>query len=58
MNVPFLGSIPIDPKIGVDADKGSPFVIANPNSAAAKALTEIFDKVENYLKEKEHKNKA
>jgi len=58
MNVPFLGSIPIDPKIGVDADKGSPFMIANPNSAAAKALAEIFDKVENYLKEKEHKNKA
>ena len=49
--VPFLGSIPIDPKIGMDSDKGSPFVIEHPNSPAAKAFFEIVDKVEAYLKE-------
>jgi ATP-binding protein involved in chromosome partitioning len=49
--VPFLGSIPIDPKIGVDSDKGSPFVVADKDSAAAKAFMEIFKKVQSCLKE-------
>lgn len=48
--VPFLGSIPIDPKISVDADKGRPFVTAHKDSAAAKAFMEIVAKVDNYLK--------
>jgi ATP-binding protein involved in chromosome partitioning len=48
--VPFLGSIPIDPKIGVDSDKGQPFIIAHKDSAAAKAFMEIVEKVEAYLK--------
>ena len=48
--VPFLGSIPIDPKVGEDSDKGQPFVIANKNSAAAKAFMEIVAKVEGSLK--------
>ena len=50
MGVAFLGSIPIDPKIGVDSDKGEPFIIAQKNSAAAKAFMEIVDKVEAHLK--------
>jgi ATP-binding protein involved in chromosome partitioning len=50
MSVAFLGSIPIDPKIGVDSDKGQPFVIANKDSAAAKAFMEIVEKVEGYTK--------
>ncbi|MGA2524704.1 MAG: Mrp/NBP35 family ATP-binding protein [Candidatus Bathyarchaeia archaeon] len=48
--VPFLGSIPIDPEIGVDSDKGHPFVVAYKDSAAAKAFMEIVEKVEAYLK--------
>ena len=48
--VPFLGKIPIDPKIGATADKGAPFVIAQPNSPASKAFMEIVEKVEEYLK--------
>jgi ATP-binding protein involved in chromosome partitioning len=44
--VPFLGSIPIDPKVGVDADKGMPFVISNKDSPASKAFNEIVEKVE------------
>jgi ATP-binding protein involved in chromosome partitioning len=51
--IPFLGSIPIDPKVGADSDKGSPFVIEHADSAAAKAFVEIVKKVESYLKEKE-----
>jgi ATP-binding protein involved in chromosome partitioning len=60
MGVPFLGSIPIDPKVGADADKGLPFVVAQADSAAAKAFMEIVAKVEDYLQEREQqkKNKA
>jgi ATP-binding protein involved in chromosome partitioning len=43
--VRFLGSIPIDPTVGVDSDKGTPFLIANKNSAAAKAFSEIVKNV-------------
>lgn len=49
--VRFLGSIPIDPKIGVDSDKGQPFVIAHKESVAAKAFMEVVDKVDAFLKE-------
>ncbi|TRO48625.1 ATP-binding protein [Candidatus Bathyarchaeota archaeon] len=49
--VPFLGSIPIDPKVGLDSDKGLPFVIEHSDSPAAKAFIEIVNKVEAYLKE-------
>jgi ATP-binding protein involved in chromosome partitioning len=48
-DVPFLGSIPIDPKVGVDSDTGHPFVVAHKDSAAAKAFMEIVKKVEAYL---------
>ena len=50
--VPFLGSIPIDPKVGADSDKGQPFVIAHKESSAAVAFMEIVAKVEAYLKNK------
>ncbi len=53
VGVPFLGSIPIDPKVGVDSDKGQPFVIANKDSSAAKAFMEIVEEVEAYLKNKQ-----
>ncbi|HUK85539.1 MAG TPA: Mrp/NBP35 family ATP-binding protein [Candidatus Acidoferrum sp.] len=48
--VPFLGSIPIDPTVGVDSDKGHPFIIAHKGSSAAKAFKDIVEKVEIYLK--------
>jgi len=51
--VPFLGSIPIDPKVGVDADKGLPFVLSDADSPTTKAFLEIAKKVETYLSERE-----
>ena len=51
VGVPFLGSIPIDPKVGVDTDKGTPFVLANKESAAAKAFMEVVAKVQEYHKQ-------
>jgi ATP-binding protein involved in chromosome partitioning len=55
--VPFLGSLPIDPKIGVASDRGSPFVIEHADSPAAKAFIAIVEKVEAYLKEREGSKK-
>lgn len=49
-DVEFLGSIPIDPKVGALADKGSPFVIAYPESEASKEFNSIVAKIENKLK--------
>jgi ATP-binding protein involved in chromosome partitioning len=48
--VPFLGSIPIDPNVSADSDKGAPFVIRHADSPATKAFIEIVNKVEVYLK--------
>ncbi len=52
-NVQFLGSIPIDPQVSADSDKGSPFVIEHQNSAASKAFAQIVKKVESYLDSRE-----
>jgi ATP-binding protein involved in chromosome partitioning len=41
----FLGKIPIDPNVSEGGDSGKPIVIAKPDSAAAKMLTEIAGKV-------------
>lgn len=48
--IPFLGSLPIDPKVGLDSDEGHPFVIMHKDSATAKAFMEIVEKVKTYLK--------
>ena len=56
--VAFLGSIPIDPKVGVASDQGKPFIIAHEDSAAAKAFTEIVDQVESYLIKREQQKPA
>ncbi|MCL5949278.1 MAG: Mrp/NBP35 family ATP-binding protein [Candidatus Bathyarchaeota archaeon] len=53
MGVAFLGSIPIDPKVGVDSDKGTPFVFSHKDSAAAKAFMEIVKNVDAYVKKKQ-----
>jgi ATP-binding protein involved in chromosome partitioning len=53
----FLGSIPMDPKIGAEADKGLPFVMAQPESPAAKAFMEVVEKVERYLMVREQQRK-
>lgn len=50
--VPFLGSLPIDPKVGADSDKGAPFIISHKDSAASVAFMEIVSKVEAYIKNK------
>jgi len=49
LKVPFLGSIPIDPKICEDSDSGMPFIVNHSNSSSAKAFMDIVKKIEEYL---------
>lgn len=46
MGVPFLGRIPLDPRICEASDEGTPFILENPRSRAAEAFTEIVAKIE------------
>ena len=52
LKVPFLGQIPMDPKICEEADKGTSFLKEYPDSPATKAFNEIVTKVEDFLKNK------
>ena len=47
--VPFLGKIPVDPKICEASDKGIPFITEYADSPAAKAFGEIVDKILKFL---------
>jgi septum formation inhibitor-activating ATPase MinD len=49
LSVPFLGSIPIDPKICQDSDDGTPFIIKHADSPATNAFTEITKRIEHFL---------
>lgn len=49
LNIPFLGSIPIDQRICEDADNGKPFILEHKDSPATEAFMEIVDKIEEYL---------
>ena len=52
LNVPFLGQIPMDPKICEEADKGTSFLKEYPDSPATEAFNEIVTKVQDFLKNK------
>lgn len=49
--IPYLGSIPIDPRICETSDKGIAFIVQNPDSRASKAFADIVKKIEYYLKD-------
>ena len=49
MGVPFLGSVPIDPRISECCDKGIPFLIKYPGSSAALSLKNIAMKILNKI---------
>ncbi|NWF94466.1 MAG: Mrp/NBP35 family ATP-binding protein [Syntrophaceae bacterium] len=49
LRVPFLGSIPIDPEMVTDCDRGMPFVMAHPDSEATKAFKEIAHRCQAYV---------
>ncbi|MGE5575548.1 MAG: Mrp/NBP35 family ATP-binding protein [Ignavibacteria bacterium] len=53
MGVDFLGSIPIEPEVGADSDRGTPFVLAHKDSVAAKAFMEFVKNVDGFLQKKQ-----
>lgn len=57
MDVPFLGKIPLDPRICEDSDAGRPFIIEHPNSLAARAFMAIVDGIKRFLNLKAAKAK-
>ena len=50
MEVEFLGSIPLDPRISADSDEGTPFIVSHPDSMASKAFMRIVEKIEEKVK--------
>jgi ATP-binding protein involved in chromosome partitioning len=49
MAIPYLGSIPLDPKICNDSDGGLSFIVENKTSPATKAFLEIVKEIEQFL---------
>jgi ATP-binding protein involved in chromosome partitioning len=49
LKIPFLGRIPLDPRICEDTDKGKPFIVKHSNSQASKSFLEITDKIEAFI---------
>ncbi|MFZ2055139.1 MAG: Mrp/NBP35 family ATP-binding protein [Candidatus Aminicenantales bacterium] len=47
LNVPFLGRIPLDPRIVISGDEGKPFAVYQADSEAARAFQGIVDKILN-----------
>ena len=45
VGAPFLGSVPLTPGLAEKADLGQPIVVAQPESAAARALVEIANRL-------------
>lgn len=39
--VPLLGSIPLEPEVGIDGDRGTPAVLASPDNPASEAIRAI-----------------
>ena len=52
MGVPFLGRVPMDPRIVESGDSGTPFVESFPDSPAAESFLKIVEKCNEYLKHK------
>ncbi len=45
LGVPFLGEIPLDPRVAVQGDAGTPIVAAAPDSVVSKAFLRLADQV-------------
>jgi ATP-binding protein involved in chromosome partitioning len=45
LKVPFLGEIPIDPRVALQGDAGKPIVVAHPDSVVTKAFLKLAEEV-------------
>jgi ATP-binding protein involved in chromosome partitioning len=50
LNVPFLGEIPIDPKVAIGGDSGVPIVAAEPKSPVTEAFLSIAEAIHGQLR--------
>jgi len=50
LGLPFLGRIPLDPRIVIGGDAGKPFVLEHPDSPAAKAFAGIVEGIKGNLR--------
>jgi ATP-binding protein involved in chromosome partitioning len=50
LNVPFLGAIPIDPKVAIGGDAGVPIVAAEPTSPVTEAFLAVAEAIHKNLK--------
>ena len=50
--LPFLGKVPLDPKVAETGDSGEPFVLSYPESESAKAFKGIVKKIERSVRKK------
>lgn len=58
LTVPFLGKVPIDPKIVETGDSGRPFVLEYSKSESAKVFSEIVKKIESSVKGERKENEV
>ncbi len=52
LDIPFLGKIPIDPKIVETGDDGKPFILTYSKSKSAKEFNEVIKKIEDFVNNK------
>ena len=52
MGVPFLGRVPLDPRVCEASDTGEPFIVKHKDTPAAKAFLEIAEKIEAFCEGK------
>src|SRR5205085_527045 len=45
LKVPFLGEVPIDPRVAVQGDAGKPIVVAAPETASARAFLKLAETI-------------
>lgn len=51
-NVPFLGKVPLDPRIGRSCDTGENFLIEHPDSPASTAILDIIERIREIIEER------
>jgi len=51
MGVELIGSIPMDPRVALESDKGVPFIYSNPDSPAAIAFKGVVERIEGQVKD-------
>lgn len=49
LEVPFLGRVPLDPRVSICSDEGKPFVYAHPDSPASEEIRKIVDQLEKLI---------